>query len=429
MPESSMPSHRAIWRSATNFYWLASKYEQTDTKYAYIDTHSLHIEMPVEYLSEVLKIIDGALKANATMAMSYAGLLAEKLETAGEREQASLVRQRLVRAPKALASAQDAAAPAGGQLPVDGESRLHTVDLSQPISADVFLALPSGIERRVADFLDTSRHYDDLARVNAAVPPRMLIYGPPGTGKTQTARWIAAELALPLLTVRCDTLVSSLLGQTSKNLRRVFEYAQARPSVLFLDEFDALAAARGNERDVGELQRVVVSLLQNMDALDESTVLIAATNHERLLDKAVWRRFAFQLPMPLPDSGLRELLWRKHLGPFAGAGLDIAGLTKRSAGVAGSLIEQVSLDAKRHAVLARRAEVDESETHRRLSLAMALTQDQQLTSVDQEVRWLRQWDERRFSVRELARLYGVTTRKINNITKGTRDDGAQGKLE
>jgi SpoVK/Ycf46/Vps4 family AAA+-type ATPase len=382
----------------------------------------------VEYLSEVLKILEGALKANATMAISYAGLLAEKLETAGEREQAVLLRQRLVRAPKALVSAQNASATGGaGQLPVDGESRLHTVDFSRPSPGDVFVALPSGIERRVNDFLDASRHYDDLVRASAAIPPRMLIYGPPGTGKTQSARWIAAELGLPLLTVRCDTLISSLLGQTSKNLRRVFEYAQGRPAVLFLDEVDALASARGNERDVGELQRVVVSLLQNIDAMEENTVLIAATNHDRLLDPAVWRRFAFQLPMALPDAGLRDVLWRKHLGNFGTNGVDFAGLTTQSDGVTGALIEQVSLDAKRHAVLSRLTTVDETETHRRLALAVALMQGKKLSSVDDEVGWLRQWDARRFSVRELARLYGVTTRKINNITKGSRDDGTQGK--
>ncbi|WP_197970340.1 anti-phage ATPase IteA [Stenotrophomonas maltophilia] len=380
----------------------------------------------MEYLSEVLKILDGALKANATMATSYAGLLAEKLESAGEREQASLVRQRLIRAPRALASAQDASSPNGtGQLPVDGESRLHTVDYSRPSLSDIFLALPSGVERRVEDLLDAARHYDLLAKAGAAVPPRMLIYGPPGTGKTQTAHWVAAKLGLPLLTVRCDTLISSLLGQTSKNLRRVFEYAQSGPAVLFLDEVDALASARGNERDVGELQRVVVSLLQNIDALEPSTVVVAATNHDGLLDPAVWRRFAFQLPMPLPDSSLREELWRRYLANFSASTLDYPGLAERSAGATGSLIEQVSQDAKRHAVLARQFVVDEGETHRRLALAMALMQGKSLTSVDDEVRWLRLWDARRFSVRELARLYGVTTRKINNMIKELKEDAAR----
>jgi len=384
----------------------------------------------MDHFSEVLKILDGALKANASMAVSYAGLLAEKLENSGEREQAVMVRQRLVRAPKALASAQEAMAPNGGHLPVDGESRLHTIDVSRPTLDNVFVALPSGMERRVADFLDAARHYDELARVGAAVAPRMLIFGPPGTGKTQCARWIAAHLGLPLLTVRCDTLVSSLLGQTSKNLRRVFEYSQSNPSVLFLDEVDALASARGNERDVGELQRVVVSLLQNIDALEESTVVIAATNHDRLLDPAVWRRFAFQLPMPLPDAALRERIWRTNLGSFVDGAADfISALAERSKDCTGALIEQVSLEAKRHAVMARRSKVDETETFRRLGLAVALAIGDVVSSVDDEVRWLREWDTRRFTVRELSRIYGVTTRQINNMIRGIKEDGAQGKLK
>ena len=92
------------------------------------------------------------------------------------------------------------------------------------------------------------------------------------------------------------------MGQTSKNLRRVFEYASDRPCVLFLDELDALANSRGNEKDIGELQRVVISLLQNIDALENNVILLAASNHEKLLDRAIWRRFPFQIPLPLPDA-------------------------------------------------------------------------------------------------------------------------------
>ncbi|WP_374041013.1 AAA family ATPase [Massilia sp. PAMC28688] len=244
------------------------------------------------------------------------------------------------------------------------------------------------------------------------------LYGAPGTGKTQTARWIAAELELPLLTVRCDTLISSLLGQTSKNLRRVFDYVEQRPCVLFLDEFDALASARGNERDVGELQRVVIALLQNIDALSENTIVLAASNHERLLDPAVWRRFPFQLPLPLPDEELREKMWKEMLSSFVPDGLDMAPLIAKSEGASGALIELVVMDAKRHAILAGKTQVDSAELFRRLALAMALSQGETLASVGDEVAWLREWDAKIFSIRELSRLYSVSTRQITYLVQG-----------
>lgn len=388
--------------------------------------------MSFPHLSEVLKILDGALRSNATMSTNYAGLLADKLELDGEREIAVRIRERLARAPTAVAHAQDASGLTAG-LPVDSESRLDTLDICKPPKGSVHLCLPGGTAKRIDEFLQCVKHYDRLRNANAAMPLRMLLYGAPGTGKTQSARWIASELGLPLLTARCDTLVSSLLGQTSKNLRRIFDYVEQRPCVLFLDEFDALASARGNQRDIGELQRVVIALLQNIDALSDNTVLLAASNHEKLLDPAVWRRFPFQLPLPLPDTALRLEMWEGMLGNYAPDTLDWNTLTAKSAGASGALIEQVSLDAKRHAVLDGRALIDDGELFRRLSLSFALVQGHSPASLSDEIVWLRQWDAKIFSLRELARLYNVSTRQINHFVQGehgnagksTRKRGAQ----
>lgn len=380
----------------------------------------------MEHLSEILKILDGALKANASMASNYAGLLADKLESGGQAKQARMIRERLSRAPAALVGAQDASRGISfGTLPVDGESRLDTVDLSNPTVDSISLLLPSAVDERIAEFLANIHYYDKLYKAGAAMPNRLMAYGPPGTGKTKLARHIAAKLGLPLLTVRCDTLISSLLGQTSRNLRRVFEYAQQMPSVLFLDEFDALAGARGNERDVGELQRVVIALLQNIDALPESTILIAATNHDQLLDPAIWRRFSFRIPMPIPDTSLRMSLWHQFLGSFASPALDVPGLVEASSGVTGALIEQVCIDAKRVAVLSGQIHVDEAQLFRRLGLALALLQGAVLSTTQNEIHWLKEWAPKRFSLRALAKLYGMSNRNVTNILKEKKSSGQE----
>jgi len=348
------------------------------------------------------------------MSTNYAGLLADKLEQDGQREQAMRIRERLARAPNAIAHTQDASR-LSNSLPVDSESRLYTVDVSKPAKGAVLLKLSSGTMNRISEFLESVIHYDKLQALDAAMPLRLMLYGPPGTGKTQTIKWIAGELSLPLITVRCDTLIGSLLGQTSKNLRRVFEYASETPCVLFLDEFDALANARGNERDIGELQRVVISLLQNIDALEKNIVLVAASNHEQLLDRAIWRRFPFQVPLFLSDLALRTDLWKLMLGDVEIKGLDLNELAKKSEGLSGALIEQVAIDARRHAILGGTQGIDPTEIYRRLGIALALNLGKNLNDVKDEIQWLRKWDAKIFSIRELSRLYKISTRQITHL--------------
>ena len=109
-------------------------------------------------------------------------------------------------------------------------------------------------------------------------------------------------MGLPLVTAKIDTLISSLLGATAKNIHKVFDFAKRQPCILFLDEFDAIAKARNDQYELGELKRVVNSLLQNIDDYCKEGILIAATNHPELLDDAIWRRFQTIIEMPLPNS-------------------------------------------------------------------------------------------------------------------------------
>lgn len=143
----------------------------------------------------------------------------------------------------------------------------------------------------------------DILRSHGIEPRhRMLLAGPPGNGKTSFAEAIAEGLALPFYIVRYDALIGSYLGETNTRLRNLFDYVRTRPCVLFFDEFDSIGKERGDDHETGEIKRVVSFLLMQLDQLPSYVVVIAATNHAELLDRAVWRRFQFRLDFPAPSS-------------------------------------------------------------------------------------------------------------------------------
>ena len=164
---------------------------------------------------------------------------------------------------------------------------------------DLLLPLPA---RENARQLIEEHVRADVLRAHGYEPRhRVLLSGPPGNGKTSLAEAIAEALALPFFVVRYDALIGSYLGETNARLRRLFDYVRTQPSVLFFDEFDAIGKERGDTHETGEIKRVVSFLLMQLDQLPSYVVVIAATNHAELLDRAVWRRFQLRLALPAPD--------------------------------------------------------------------------------------------------------------------------------
>ncbi|WP_374379503.1 AAA family ATPase [Dongia sp.] len=143
-----------------------------------------------------------------------------------------------------------------------------------------------------------------------------LIYGPPGTGKTLSAFWLASQLRLPIVNARIDGLVSSFLGTTARNIANLFSFANRYRCMLVLDEFDALAKMRDDPHEVGEIKRVVNTLLQNLDGRANTGLTIAITNHDTLLDSAVWRRFQNHIRIDLPDERTRISMLQTFLTPL-----------------------------------------------------------------------------------------------------------------
>ena len=154
----------------------------------------------------------------------------------------------------------------------------------------------------------------ELKRAGLTASKTILFSGPPGVGKTLAAKWIANRLKLPVLTLNLAAVMSSLLGKTGNNIQNVFERAKATPCVLLLDEFDSIAKNRDDLTEVGELKRLVTVLLQEIDNWNENSLLIAATNHQDLLDTAVWRRFDVTLSFGKPSQEAVEKAIRLYLG-------------------------------------------------------------------------------------------------------------------
>ncbi len=218
--------------------------------------------------------------------------------------------------------------------------RLRDLVLSRPVVASC------------QELIEESRRTDLLRAHNLEPRHRVLLTGPPGNGKTSLAEALATELAVPLLVVRYESVIASYLGETAVRLSRLFDEVRTRRCVLFFDEFDVVGKERGDVHETGEIKRVVSSLLLQIDDLPSHVVVVTATNHPELLDRAVWRRFQLRLNLPTPTPPLAEE-WFGRFGGRLGAPMEWqpATLAKRLKGLSFSELEQFALDVQRKHVL------------------------------------------------------------------------------
>lgn len=198
-------------------------------------------------------------------------------------------------------------------LPVDRETRYSLVKLSEPIEI-LEPVLDEYVLRQLYDFLKEREMLTKFLDEDIVPPNSILLNGAPGVGKTYIARWISYKLNLPLATLDLASSVSSFLGRSGQNIRSIFEYAINQNAVLFLDELDSIAKRRDDASDLGELKRLVNVLLKELESCPSTCVVIGATNHPELLDKAIWRRFDRSLTIPMPEENERMQLFKRHLG-------------------------------------------------------------------------------------------------------------------
>lgn len=175
--------------------------------------------------------------------------------------------------------------------------------------------LTSELKNIFFHFLDERRNIDHLKMLNLPPSKSAIFIGPPGVGKTLSARWLAAELGLTLYVLDLTSVMSSFLGKTGENVRSALDFAKESPCVLLLDEVDSIVKTRSDVSDVGELKRLVTVILQEIDDWPTTSLLLAATNHPELIDKAIWRRFDLVVEFEGPDKDQLQKALRTFAGP------------------------------------------------------------------------------------------------------------------
>lgn len=246
-------------------------------------------------------------------------------------------------------------------VPMDRERGLPLAHIERPDLGWERVILQEELTSALQNVVEEFRKREVFRSYGLPPKRKLLFFGPPGCGKTITARVMAGVLDLPLLYVRFDSVVSSYLGETAANLRRVFEFATRGSWLILFDEFDAIGKARDNEFEHGELKRVVNTLLQLMDGFTGDSLLIAATNHQFLLDSAIWRRFDEICRFEFPSVDERARLLLHFISGFRHPDINAEKIAKRMTRMTGDDIERACVDAVKRTILEGRAEVCERD--------------------------------------------------------------------
>lgn len=238
------------------------------------------------------------------------------------------------------------------QVPKDKERGLPLLYIKEPVRRLEDVVLSDENKSLLDDMLQEHHHKERLKSFGLSPSDRLLFFGPPGCGKTLTAEVLASELSLPLAIIRIDSVISSYLGETASNLRQVMDFISNVPMVVLFDEFDALAKERDDAADHGELKRVVNAFLQLLDVYTGKSLLIAATNHEGVLDSAVWRRFDEVMFFEPPNlEQLRRLLSCKLRGLRRDFNIESNEIVNLFKGMSHADVERVLRNAAKEMIL------------------------------------------------------------------------------
>ncbi|MEZ0470101.1 AAA family ATPase [Luteimonas salinilitoris] len=318
----------------------------------------------MEHFSIILALLRAALKDPSPAVLGHAGRLLAALRKDGEDQQATQLaklleggeqsgRMQPSRVVLSRAALPGEAITPNVRPPVDKETGAPLADIMLPNMLELAQApvLNSALRGSVDALIEEWRHLDRLRAMDIRPPLNCLLFGAPGTGKTKLAQIVSREIGLPLVTARLDGLISSYLGTTARNISALFTFANRYQCVLLLDEFDAIAKVRDDPHEVGEIKRVVNTLLQCLDQRSQLGITIAITNHDQLLDTAIWRRFDIRVSVPKPDLESRLDIVNRYVAPLDLSQQERRFLAWLTEELTGSEIETLANAIKRSAAM------------------------------------------------------------------------------
>ena len=237
-------------------------------------------------------------------------------------------------------------------IPRDNEKGFRLLDVKKLYLDWSDVVLSRETEDALKQIVKEMQDDDLLATYGLKPKRRVLFYGPPGTGKTLSAKVMSSVIGYPLVLVRFDSVISSYLGETASNLRKVFDFMEGGEYVVLFDEFDIIGKQRDDPTEHGEIKRVVNNFMLMLENYEGDSLLISSTNHPQLLDVGVWRRFDDTVYFGLPDIGKRKKIFEKYLKVLKkDNGFDLSTILKQTEKFSGSDIEQACIESLKRTIL------------------------------------------------------------------------------
>lgn len=304
-------------------------------------------------------------------------------------------------------------------VPVDKETSTPLAEIhfgdDLPDEIPIF---DDNIKEAIYSIITEWTKFDKLLEIEAYPASSCLIYGLPGTGKTHLAKWIAKQIGLPVVLARLEGLMSSFLGTTAKNIGNLFAFADRYNCVLLLDEFDAIAKLRNDPQEVGEVKRVVNTLLQCLDSRKDRGFTIGVTNHEALLDPAIWRRFDIQIEIPKPSPSVSITLLKKFLQPLEFADNQIKLFAWCLEDSTGADVEMLAKWIKRAYIIDKETTISHIIRQFALLNSGRVSEKKRniiLNSDEEFINALIEDDKYSFKQVDIAPLFGMTTSSLSKL--------------